>query len=358
METLVGKKFYLSEPYVDFPYPEDIRILEDHKEKVIIKQGARKIVIDKNTLHKYYTMLTPKFTFSIRFFLNVDLRNAIILMVNSYKPDIRRNVFFIQYANLFKLYFQYSLDKKFNNHYYCAMPWVGKVDNEHVLKVDKNIIKSNDDELRDKRFVVYGYQEDELRDLVKFIPRKKWLNTIKYAFNCIDSIYDYKIETTTKGLLRFFKELQKDYSNSIETCNVCDILSDTYLHTKGYQILQVLINLKLGGNKPVYNFTDKELDVLGSIVNFDHGLSGKILSCDKVDLSTIKIRKYKETDNIEDMKNNNPNTIYKLIKFTEQKELYIVSYKEKLIVQQILSGENKALSDQELSKFLSKKTVN
>ena len=78
-----------------------------------------------------------------------------------------------------------------------------------------------------------------------------------------------------------------------------------------------------------------------------------------MDLSSIRIRKYEETDNIEDMKIKNPNRIFKVLKLTEQNELYIVSFKEQVSrIREILSGENKALSDQELSKFLSKKTVN
>ena len=360
MESFVGKRFYLSDSYVDFPYPEDIRVLEDNDEDVVVKQGSRKLKIDKNTLHRYYTMLTPKFAFSIRFFLNEDLRNALILMVNSYKPDNKGNIYF-QYINLFKLYMEYINYGKLKNRYTQANISSGKLDDSHVLKMYKNNTSLNEsDKLREKRAVVYGYKEDELRDLVKFLPRKKWINIIKNAFNCIDSIYDYKIKTDTKSLLRFFKFMQKDYTTSIETCNITDIIPDTYIGSaKGYKILQILLKLQSLGNISYTTLTEEERDILCSLIWSDHGFRPSIKTIENnIDLYSIRIKKYEDTDNIEDMKIKNPNRIFKVLKLTEQNEFYIVSFKEPPVGLRIFSEKDKALSNEEINKFLSKKTVN
>lgn len=360
MESLVGKKFYLSEPYIDFPYPEDIRILEENDEEVLIKQGSMKIIIDKETLHRYYTMITPKIVFAIRFLTNADLRDSLIITVNTYKPEIGPYgyIIYFQKMDLLKLYMEYTLDHKFIQHTYESKESINKIDYEYVVKLP--IAANLYTFYREKRYVVYGYQEDELRDLIKFIPRKKWLNIIKHAFNCINSIYNYGINTNTKSLLRFFNALQKDYTVSIETCNLLDILPDTYLKkSKGYGVIQILINLRLFGNKPIESFTDKEIELLSALISFRYGLRKGFSNSDimKIDLNKIKFRDYKDTDNIEDMKFNNPDTIYRLIKLKSLNKIYLISFKEKPIDQQILFGENKALSDDEINKFMKKKTV-
>lgn len=363
MKSLVGKKFYLSEPYIDFPYPEDIRILEENDEEVLIKQGSRKIIIDKETLHKYYTMITPKIVFAIRFLTNADLRDSLLITVNTYKPETEPYgyIIYFQKMDLLKLYMEYTLDHKFAQHRYESEASIDEIDDEHVVKLPVDTIPANSYNFyREKRYIVYGYQEDELKDLIKFIPRKKWLNTIKYAFNCINSIYDYGIDTNTKSLLRFFDALQKDYTTSIETCNLLDILPDTYLKkSKEYEVIQILLNLRLSGNKPIESFTDQEVELLSALIKFRYGLRRGFHHPDiiKIDLPTIKFRDYKDTDNIEDMKSNNPDTIYRLVKLKSLNKIYLVSFKEKPIKQQILSGENKALSDDEINKFMKKKTV-
>lgn len=365
MENLIGRKFYLSEPYINFPYPEDIRILSENDEEVLIKDGARKIVIDKDTLHKYYTMITPKMTFAIRFLTNADLRNSIIISINSYKPKhvvYDGEVVYYQYIDLLNLYMGYKIDKKFYKHYYTSNISHYALDEEHAIRIQKKSNTKEAEYYRERRTIVYGYLGDTLRDLIKFIPRKKWLNIIKHAFNCVNSIYDYGIEISTKSLLRFFNEMRKDYTTSIETCNILDIVPDTCLKlSDGYTVIQVLVSLKLAGNKELGQFTDQEVEVLTTLLNFDHGVRPKSFHYNiaNIDLGSIKVRSYKETDNIEEMKSNNPSTFFKLLKLTEPNELYIVSFDEKPIVKKVSEWKSQnALTKEEINKFLTKKTVN
>ena len=82
MNSLIGRKFYLSETVKeDFPFPDDIRILDEDENNVIVKKGSKKITIDKIDLHRFYTTIKPDITFAIRYITDIEF----LLLKNYYE---------------------------------------------------------------------------------------------------------------------------------------------------------------------------------------------------------------------------------------------------------------------------------
>ena len=112
MNSLIGRKFYLSETVKkDFPFPDDIRVLDEDENNVIVKKGSKRITIDKINLHRFYTTIKPDITFAIRYITDVDIRRSLVITVNEYESTYVNGSFmtYFQYVDILGMYLRYNL---------------------------------------------------------------------------------------------------------------------------------------------------------------------------------------------------------------------------------------------------------
>jgi hypothetical protein len=209
---------------------------------------------------------------------------------------------------------------------------------------------------KEKRFIVYGYKEDNLIDLFKFIDRKKWLDILRNLAMSINNIYDLNIDKnlfTTKSLLGFVKQIEK-MSNPI--CHVMNIIPDTMFpeNERGENFIQCIYNM----NKGIAEYQS----ILKILETYDHGkIPFSQMAQAGSNIEPVSIRSFEYTDytNLDQLKIKNPKDNIVLVKTMKDNKIYVIIYRNKPAVLKVLTDvvENKesALSVNELKTFLAKK---
>lgn len=363
MNSLIGRKFYLSETVKeDFPLPDDIRILEEDTDNVVVKKGSKKITIDKVNLHKFYTTIKPDITFAIRYITDTDIRRSLVITVNEYEPVYKNGTFmtYFQCVDILGMYLRYmksnSIEavKEVNRHLKVSALSV-PLDQDCCICIpkDKDFTKGIHQE---KKFIVYGYKEDNLVDLFKFIDRKKWLEILRSLAMSINGIYDIGIDKsvfTTKSLLGFIKQIER---MSYPICNVMNIIPDTMFpeNRRGEHFIESIYEMNKGLNEYP--------SILRVLETYDHGttidkMKNTTSTIDPVSIRTMEYTDYINLDQLR-IKNSKDNIV--LVKTMKDNKIYVIIYRNKPVVKQIiedtLDNKETALSVDELKTFLTKKT--
>ena len=365
MNSLIGRKFYLSETVKeDFPFPDDIRILDEDENNVIVKKGSKRITIDKIDLHRFYTTIKPDITFAIRYITDVDIRRSLVITVNEYESTYINGSFmtYFQCVDILGMYLRYMRSNSIE-----TIKEVNKHDKVSVLSLPLDqdccicIPKEKDFSKgvhQEKRFIVYGYKEDNLVDLFKFIDRKKWLDVLKSLAMSINNIYDLGIDKntfTTKSILGFIKQIEK---MSYPICNVMNIIPDTLFpeNRRGEHFIESIYDMNKG--------IDVYPSILKIIETYDHGTTIDKVCNTSIHIDPVSIRTMEYTDyvNLDQLRIKNPKDNIVLVKTMKDNKIYVLIYRNKSVIKQIVedSLENKesALSVDELKTFLTKKKTN
>ena len=367
MNSLVGRKFYLTEAVKkDFPYPEDIRILEEDDDSIVYKKGSMKRMIDKVTLHRFYTAIVPDITFAIRYIVDTDLRRSLMITVNSYESDFKNGnlLTYFQCVDILGMYLRYmksnniEVVKEHNQNGNVSVINIA-LDQSNCIALPKDMKNANKGVHQEKRFLVYGYKEDNLIDLIKFIDRKKWLGILKNLAMSINSIYELGIDKslfTTKSLLGFVKQIEK---MSSPICHIMNIIPDTMFpeNERGDNFIQCIYNM----NKGIAEYPS----MLKIFELYDHGkiLCNQLIQSESnIDPISIRSLEYNQYINIHQLKIKNPKDNIVLVKTMKNNKIYVIIYRNKPMITKIVTDaittENKqsALSLNELKTFLSKKS--
>ena len=341
--SLIGKKFYWDTKENNSTFPNDIRILKEY-DKFILTTKFKKI--DKDILFKYYTMIIPELVFSIRFLINNNIRKSLIITVNSY--DEEKTIYY-EYLDILNSYLEFYLDRDIKSHFNCNYKeGVNLLYEDHSLKIQKESYYS------ERRFVVYGYKEDKFKDFFHFIPRKKWIDIFKNVLDIINSVYNWNVKYSDNQFYKFIKLLLKDNSKFIEVDHVLNIIPERYFNIK-QSILNILISLRFSNKQSIFELNDDEKKVLYLLDTYNHGKYQNIIfQQSNIDLKSIRVMLYSYKTSLKLLEFNNPKDKIVLIRLNNN-DIYIVLYRYKPIINQLLSNES-ALNKDELLTFLSKKT--
>ena len=360
---LVGRKFYLTESVKkDFPYPEDIRIISEDVDSVVFKNGSLKTMMDKETLHRFYTTIKPDMTFAIRYITDIDIRKSLVITVNEYESCYRKGSFvtYFQCIDILGMYLKYMKNDvieivKSGNKNESVSALSIPLDIDHCINIPIKKDFANGVH-KEKRYIVYGYKEDNLIDLFKFIDRKKWLDILRNLSMSINKIYDLGIDKnlfTTKSILGFVKQIEH---MNYPICNVMNIIPDTLFpeNHRGENFIKSIEDMKNGIE--VYPSMLKVMET------YDHGIIYDKLYVkpySSIDPESIILFEYTEYIDIERLRIKYPKDNIILVKTMKDNKLYVIIYKTKSTIVQIaedLSSQSEgALSKDELKTFFTKK---
>ena len=360
MNSLIGRKFYLSETVRDFPYPEDIRILEEDADSVVFKNGSIKTMIDKVTLHRFYTTIKPDITFAIRYIMDTDIRKSLIITINEYESSFKNGklVTYFQCIDILGMYLRYmrsnsiEVVKEANTHDTVNALNI-PLDQDCCISIPKNKEDFTKGVYKEKRCIVYGYKEDNLVDLFKFIDRSKWLDILKNLAMSINKIHDLGIDKnlfTTKSLLGFIKQIEK---MSYPICNVMNIIPDTLFpeNIRGEHFIETIYEMNKG--------IAEHQSLLKIFEMYDHGLAfDKMYNLNStIDPVSIRSFEYNDYTNLDQLKLKNPKDNIILVKTMNDNKIYVIIYRKKPVIRQIIESDktNDSLSKDELKVFLTKK---
>ena len=206
---------------------------------------------------------------------------------------------------------------------------------------------------KEKRCIVYGYKEDNLVDLFKFIDRTKWLDILRSLAMSVNKLYDLEIDKnlfTTKSLLGFIKQIEK---MSYPLCNVMNIIPDTMFpeNRRGEHFIESIYEM----NKGLAEYQG----ILKILETYDHGTTFDKMhnSISNIDPVSIRSFEYNDCTNLDQLKLKNPKDNIILVKTMKDNKLYVIIYRKKSAIRQIVeSNTNDSLSKDELKIFLTKKT--
>jgi hypothetical protein len=174
----------------------------------------------------------------------------------------------------------------------------------------------------------------------------------------INGIYDLGIDKkvfTTKSLLGFIKQIER---MSYPICNVMNIIPDTMFpeNRRGDHFIESIYEMNKGLNEYP--------SLLRIIETYDHGTTLDKMNNTNSTIDPVSIRTMEYTDyvNLDQLRIKNPKDNIVLVKTMKDNKIYVLIYRNKPVVRQIIEGaiENKetALSVDELKTFLTKKKTN
>lgn len=351
MSCIVGKRFYLTDQSLEDVYPSDIRILKDIDNLSIITaltNDNEEIDITIDELHEHYNAIKPAFVMCIRMIGNLIYRRNVIITINKYVQELNElKDTPVGYSKVLESYGKLKVNFTF------MIPYDNfTIDSDSVVSLIKEDNEDNDNmnlDIVKKKSIAYGYIDDTIEDIVKFLPIDEYDKSVKEIVEYTNSKYidKPKIYIPLKEFILDKSKLQFDCIlgaiNNTKNLSYLEMDSETFLKT-----IESIYDK--ANNQPDYKLSFEDELLLDAIQYYNKLFANE----ERMDVRSLKIIPYSVDLNIDELINNECNYIVKLVRLIDKK-LFVIKYKEKQIIDRVLDG-NSALSPEELSVFLSPKS--